>query len=179
MSAATDELVPAAAAEAPSRPHPRTLLPAELLPHLSQLQTVESSLSHALSLALADRSVLAAAHSRLAALLPRIDAVDLELSGHQQQQQQGGGGGPGAGDKAGLKGRIEVVNDIAERVGGKVRGLDLELKRVREANDRLNEVMELKVRPTRSPALRSSDGEGCGLTPLRWLPLEPPIRAPV
>jgi hypothetical protein len=121
----------------PSRPHPRTLLPAELLPHLSHLQTLESGLSHSLSQALADRSVLAASHSRLAALLPRIDAVDLELSGRA--------GAEGEGSK-GLKGRIEVVNGIAERVGGKVRGLDLELKRVREANERLTEVIELKVR---------------------------------
>ena len=37
------------------------------------------------------------------------------------------------------------MNEIAERIGGKVRGLDEELLRVREASERLNEVMELKV----------------------------------
>jgi hypothetical protein len=41
--------------------------------------------------------------------------------------------------------RIGRVNEIAERVGGKVRDLDLELQRVREASERLGEVMELKA----------------------------------
>lgn len=44
-----------------------------------------------------------------------------------------------------MVGRIGKVNEIAERIGGKVRGLDEELLRVREAGERLNEVMELKV----------------------------------
>jgi hypothetical protein len=124
----------------PARPHPRTLLPADLLPHLSLLQSLETSLSQALTTSLSDRSVLHSSHTRLSALVPRIDAVDLELSGRDGQGK-------------GLKGRIEVVNEIAERVGGKVRGLDLELKRVKEANERLNEVIELKVRPAVVPAL--------------------------
>lgn len=49
------------------------------------------------------------------------------------------------GGEEGLVGRIGKVNEIAERIGGKVRGLDEELLRVREAGERLNEVMELKV----------------------------------
>lgn len=142
------------------RPHPRTLLPSELLPHLASLEAVESGLAQDLANALGDRSVLSSAHSRLAALIPRIDAVDIELSGSGSggSRREGADGTEGdnvAGsskrhhaEAGGLKGRIEVVNGIADRVGGKVRGLDLELKRVREANDRLSEVIELKVRPS-------------------------------
>jgi uncharacterized protein YoxC len=68
-------------------------------------------------------------------LLPRIELVESEVNGVN-----------GTGDDAGLVQRIGKVNEIAERIGGKVRDLDLELLRVKEASERLNEVMELKVR---------------------------------
>lgn len=65
----------------------------------------------------------------------------------------------GGGEEEGLVGRIGKVNEIAERIGGKVRGLDEELLRVREAGERLNEVMELKVRTTRATD-KAKKGEG-------------------
>ena len=70
------------------------------------------------------------------------------------------------------------MNEIAERIGGKVRGLDEELLRVREAGERLNEVMELKVS---LEASRGREGRRCELTSFlllrracrpRWKPYE-------
>lgn len=118
-----------------SRPHPRTLLSSELLPHLSTLQSLESALSQDLHALLSDRTAIDSAHTRLHQLLPRIELVESEVNGVN-----------GTGDDAGLVQRIGKVNEIAERIGGKVRDLDLELLRVKEASERLNEVMELKVR---------------------------------
>lgn len=130
----------------PARPHPRSLLTPALLPHLATLQSLESSLSQDLHALLSDRSTLDTAHTQLRKLLPRIQAVEGEVSGVND-----------AGGEEGLVGRIGKVNEIAERIGGKVRGLDEELLRVREAGERLNEVMELKVR-----LRRAQRGEGGG-----------------
>lgn len=134
------------------RPHPRTLLSSALLPHLATLQSLESTLSQELHGLLSDRTVIDSAHTNIKRLLPRIVQVEAEVGsdegrdgldryGYQTSSKLVGGD-----RKEGLLKRVGVVNEIAERVGGKVRGLDLELKRVREAAERLNEVMELKVR---------------------------------
>lgn len=48
-------------------------------------------------------------------------------------------------DEGGLVQRVERVWDTSERVGGKVRRLDEEVGRVREATDVVTEVLELKV----------------------------------
>ncbi|KAL7411046.1 COG4 transport protein-domain-containing protein [Mrakia frigida] len=133
-----------------TRPHPRSLLTPALLPHLATLQSLESSLSQDLHALLSDRSTLDTAHTQLRKLLPRIQAVEGEVSGINQH-----GGG-----EEGLVGRIGKVNEIAERIGGKVRGLDEELLRVREAGERLNEVMELKTSlETLRGGIRSKDWE--------------------
>ena len=44
-----------------------------------------------------------------------------------------------------LSGRVHATSKTAERVGSRVRCLDEEMKRVREAMDRVVQVMELKV----------------------------------
>ncbi|CED83209.1 Golgi transport complex COD1 protein [Phaffia rhodozyma] len=131
----------------PSRVHPRTLLSSALLPHLATLQTLESTLSQDLHALLSDRTTIDSAHTNIKKLLPRIEQVEAEVGSdeHGDGTSRGGQLGRSAEKKEGLLKRIGVVNEIAERVGGKVRGLDLELKRVREAVDRLNEVMELKT----------------------------------
>lgn len=120
-----------------SRSHPRDLLSPALLPHLASLQILESAVSNDLHTLLSDRSTIDEAHARLRQLLPRIQRIEGEVNG-----------GAGTAGKEGLVDRIGKVNEIAERIGGKVRGLDLELLRVREASERLNEVMELKVGPS-------------------------------
>lgn len=116
-----------------SRPHPRTLLSSALLSHLSTLQSLESSISQDLHTLLSDRTPINSAHAGLRSLLPQIELVESQVSGVNGSREEG------------LVSRIGRVNEIAERVGGKVRDLDLELQRVREASDRLGEVMELKA----------------------------------
>lgn len=48
-------------------------------------------------------------------------------------------------DEGGLVGRVSRVWETSERVGGKVRRLDDEVGRVRQAADIVTEVIELKV----------------------------------
>jgi hypothetical protein len=50
-----------------------------------------------------------------------------------------------AGEGLGLVERVTRVWETSERVGGKVRRLDEEISRVREATDIVTEVLELKV----------------------------------
>jgi hypothetical protein len=56
-----------------------------------------------------------------------------------------GGLGLGLEDDPGLVSRVSRVWETSERVGGKVRKLDDEIGRVREAADVVTEVLELKV----------------------------------
>ena len=109
------------------RPSPLTLttLP-QVLSALSSLESEEAELSNSLSALLRDHEPIQNALARLQSLLPRVDELHAEASA--------------------LSGKVSVTARTAERVGGRVRTLDEEMRRVREASDRLQQVMELKVR---------------------------------
>ena len=109
------------------RPAPSTLttLP-QVLSALSSLESEEAELSNSLSALLADQQPILASLARLQSLFPRIDELHAEASA--------------------LSGKVSVTARTAERVGGRVRTLDEEMRRVRDASDRVQQVMELKVR---------------------------------
>lgn len=109
------------------RPAPSTLtsLP-QVLSALSSLESEEAELSNSLSALLADQRPILASLARLQSLLPRIDDLHAEAFA--------------------LSHKVSVTAGTAERVGGRVRTLDEEMRRVREASDRVQQVMELKVR---------------------------------
>lgn len=110
------------------RPPPSTLttLP-QILSALSSLQSEEAELSHSLSALLADQEPILDSLTRLQTILPRIDELHADASI--------------------LSHKVSATARTAERVGGRVRALDEEMRRVREASDRVQQVIELKVRP--------------------------------
>ena len=110
-----------------SRPSPSTLttLP-QVLSALSSLESEEAELSNSLSTLLSDQEPIQNALTRLQILLPNIDELYTEASA--------------------LSRKVSVTARTAERVGGRVRTLDEEMRRVSEASDRVQQVMELKVR---------------------------------
>jgi biotin-(acetyl-CoA carboxylase) ligase len=118
---------PLASPAQPPRPPPSTLttLP-EVLSALSSLESEEAELSTSLAALLADEAPVVASLARLQVLLPRVDELHAEA--------------------AALERKVSVTARTAERVGGRVRALDEEMRRVREASDRVQQVMELKVR---------------------------------
>ncbi|GJE97920.1 COG4-domain-containing protein [Phanerochaete sordida] len=109
----------------PTRSDPRTLTSlSEILSSLSALEAEETELSHSLSALLGDREPIVHALTRLQALEPRL----AELHGEAYV----------------LAGTVSATATTADRVGGRVRLLDEEMKRVREAGERVGQVMELK-----------------------------------
>lgn len=119
-------IMPSFNAREPSRQDPRTLttLP-EILSCISAYQTEEAQLSNSLTDLLNVREPILASLTRLRSLVPQLD--DLRL------------------DASLLSDRVSVTAKTAERVGGRVRSLDDEMSRVREAGERVAQVMELKV----------------------------------
>lgn len=109
------------------RPNPRTLttLP-DILASLATLEQEETEVSTALAELLSDREPVVNALTRLHALVPRLNELHDEASL--------------------LSGTVSATAKTADRVGGRVRSLDEEMKRVREAGERVGQVMELKVR---------------------------------
>lgn len=109
------------------RPDPRTVtsLP-EILSSLSSLEAEETELSNSLSQVLADRQPIVNALARLQLLEPHLNELYADASV--------------------LSGTVSTTAKTAARVGGRVRSLDEEMKRVREAGERVGQVMELKVR---------------------------------
>ncbi|KAI0290488.1 COG4-domain-containing protein [Russula brevipes] len=91
---------------------------------LSSLESEEAELSTSLAALLADEAPVVASLARLQVLLPRVDELHAEA--------------------AALERKVSVTARTAERVGGRVRALDEEMRRVREASDRVQQVMELK-----------------------------------
>ncbi|KAN0141390.1 COG4 domain containing protein [Lactarius tabidus] len=116
------------------RPPPSTLttLP-QILSALSSLESEEADLSNSLSALLADQEPILDSLARLQTLLPRIDELHADASI--------------------LSHKVSATARTAERVGGRVRALDEEMRRVREASDRVQQVIELKSSLT---ALQSS-----------------------
>ncbi|KAI0262967.1 COG4-domain-containing protein [Gloeopeniophorella convolvens] len=108
------------------RPAPATLttLP-QILAALSALESDEAALSHELAALLADEAPVTRALARLQALTPRVDELHA--------------------DAGRLAHKVGATARTAARVGGRVRALDEEMHRVREASDRVGQVMELKA----------------------------------
>lgn len=109
------------------RPDPRTLtsLP-EILSSLSALESEEADVSTSLSELLANREPIIDSLTRIQSLVPRINELYSEATL--------------------LSGTVTATAKTADRVGGRVRSLDEEMRRVREAGERVGQVMELKVR---------------------------------
>jgi glutamine synthetase type III len=115
-------------------PRSLTTLP-EILSALSAFQSEEAELSNALSDLLDARDPIVASLNRLRSLLPQLDECRLEASFLSQ--------------------KVSNTAKTAERVGSRVRCLDEEMGRVREAADRVGQVMDLKVKyvPLYSPVV--------------------------
>jgi hypothetical protein len=113
-------------AEAPTRPSPDSLttLP-EILSSLSLLESEEADLSSNLQELLANRDPVVSSLSRLHNLLPQLDELRT--------------------DAYLLTRKVSITAETADRIGGSVRALDEEMRRVREASDRVAQVMDLKV----------------------------------
>ena len=112
----------------PTRPPPDSLttLP-EILSSLSSLESEEAELSSTLQELLANRDPVVTSLSRLHNLLPQLDELRT--------------------DAYLLTRKVSVTAETADRIGGSVRALDEEMRRVKEASDRVAQVMDLKVCP--------------------------------
>jgi hypothetical protein len=110
----------------PTRPSPDSLttLP-EILSSLSLLESEEAELSSTLQELLANHDPVVSSLSRLHNLLPQLDELRA--------------------DAYLLTRKVSVTAETADRIGGSVRALDEEMRRVREASDRVAQVMDLKV----------------------------------
>lgn len=108
------------------RQDPRSLTNlSEILSCLSSFQSEETQLSSSLTELLGAREPIVASLSRLQSLVPHLDELHLEASLFSK--------------------KVSSTAETAERVGGKVKSLDEEMRRVREAAERVGRVMELKV----------------------------------
>ncbi|TFK55321.1 COG4-domain-containing protein [Heliocybe sulcata] len=96
----------------------------EILSALSSLESEESELSNSLSELLQARDPIISSLSRLESLLPQLDVL------HEDAQL--------------LSDKVGATAQTAERVGGRVRLLDEEMRRIRLASDRVGQVLELK-----------------------------------
>jgi conserved oligomeric Golgi complex subunit 4 len=110
----------------PTRRDPRCLtsLP-DIMTCLSSFQSEEIELSNSLTVLLSTREPIVASLVRLQSLVPELDELRLEASL--------------------LSDKVSSTAQTAERVGGRVRSLDEEMRRVRDAGDCVGQVMELKV----------------------------------
>ncbi|KAJ7764494.1 COG4 transport protein-domain-containing protein [Mycena maculata] len=98
---------------------------ADILSSISEYQSEEAILSQSLSNLLSARDPIVASLARLQALVPHLDQLQNEATL--------------------LSATVSSTAQTAERVGGRVRSLDEEMRRVREAGDRVGQVMELKT----------------------------------
>ncbi|KAF8906209.1 COG4 transport protein-domain-containing protein [Gymnopilus junonius] len=104
-------------------PRSLTTLP-DILSSLSALQSEEAELSSSLSQLLSHREPIIASLAHLHSLLPQFDQLQTDANI--------------------LASTVSTTAKTAEWVGGRVRSLDEEMRRVREATDRVGQVMELK-----------------------------------
>ncbi|CAA7270154.1 unnamed protein product [Cyclocybe aegerita] len=108
-----------------SHKDPRTLTSlSEVLSCLSAFQSEEAELSNSLAELLKAQEPIVSSLDRLQSLLPEFNELQL--------------------DARLLTTKVSSTAKTAERVGSKVRSLDEEMGRVREAADRVGQVMELK-----------------------------------
>ncbi|RXW21014.1 hypothetical protein EST38_g4842 [Candolleomyces aberdarensis] len=108
-----------------ARKNPRDLTTlSEILSCLSAYQSEEAELSKSLTDLLNDREPIVASLTRLRLLIPQLD--------ESREEAQA------------LCTKVSATAKTAERVGSRVRSLDEEMGRVREAGDRVGQVMDLK-----------------------------------
>ena len=109
-----------------SRPSPNALtsLP-DILAALSALEDEETQVSSSLSAMLSSKDAIDEALARLRSLEPQLNALQTESTL--------------------LISKVSSTAETAKRVGGRVRLLDEEMRRVREAAERVGQVVELKV----------------------------------
>jgi hypothetical protein len=101
-----------------------TSLPA-LLSSLSSLQAADASVSASLASLVSSEHKIAASLARLRALTPSIDELRF--------------------DATLLLNKVSTTAQTADRVGGRVKALDEEMRRIREAVETVAQVVELKV----------------------------------
>lgn len=153
-------------------PDPRKLTrQSDIAQQVIALTARENELSVELNNIISNRSNLDDSTARLAALVPKIKSLGYEVNGRRDTTlkdpttilfspgsrrvyNENGEDeddythdldGDGDDDDDGLVERVNRVWITSERVGGKVRKLDVEVSRVKEALDRVNDVVELKV----------------------------------
>ena len=120
---------PAAGSSSPPRPDPHKFTKlSEILSCLSSLQSEEAELSSSLAELLASQEPVVNSLARLQSLEPTLDQLHKEAYVFDQT--------------------VSRTAKTADEVGGFVRTLDEEMRRVREAAERVGQVMELKVRPS-------------------------------
>ncbi|EEB90746.1 hypothetical protein MPER_11008 [Moniliophthora perniciosa FA553] len=109
----------------PTLQNPRNLtsLP-QILSSLSAHQSEEVELSNSLSKLLSAQEPIAQSLDRLQALLPHLDLLSK--------------------DAAALSTKVSSTAQTAERVSSRVQSLDEEMRRTREATDRVGQVIDLK-----------------------------------
>ncbi|OAX40804.1 COG4-domain-containing protein [Rhizopogon vinicolor AM-OR11-026] len=96
----------------------------EILSCLSWYQSAEADLSNSLTELLSNRQSIDKSLQQLQALVPHLDELQIEATNFST--------------------KVSATAQTAERVGGRVRSLDEEMRRVGEAADRVGQVMELK-----------------------------------
>lgn len=97
----------------------------QILGALSACQAEEAQVSNSLADLLSSREPVVAAISRLQSLVPDFEAIHVQASLLSQ--------------------KVSATAQTADNVGTKVRNLDEEMRRIREAADRVGQVIELKV----------------------------------
>ena len=120
--------------------------PAQIASQLALLSKREADLTLALNTLISDRSAIDGTVSKLHKLGLRVQNLSEEVDGPSRSTGLGLVGSGHVDDESGLVERVRMVWETSERVGGKVRRLDEEVGRIREATDIVTEVLELKVR---------------------------------
>jgi len=109
-----------------ARRDPRTLTTlSDIISCLSVLQSEEAEVSNALTDLLDAREPILASLTRLTSLAPELDGLQVEAQMFSE--------------------KVLRTATTADRIGSKVRSLDEEMSRVKEAGDRVSQVIELKV----------------------------------
>ncbi|WWC58480.1 uncharacterized protein I303_101023 [Kwoniella dejecticola CBS 10117] len=143
---------PAHASASSTQLAPRTIThPDQLAAQLALLTKRETELSLSLNALVSDRAQIDDALSRLKSLGSEVSNLAAEVDGRRAGSSNPKGLGLQSngfdmydGSDDGLVSRVTKVWETSERVGGKVRRLDEEVGRVREATDIVTEVLELK-----------------------------------
>ncbi|KAJ7632374.1 COG4 transport protein-domain-containing protein [Roridomyces roridus] len=128
----------------------------DILSLIAEYQTEDEAVSNSLSDLISQRDPIVASLARLQALVPHLDDLQDEAST--------------------LSSTVSATAQTAERVGGRVRSLDEEMRRVREAGDRVGQVMELKTSlAALQSSIESQDWESAALHCARAMALPPQV----